>query len=219
MRSIASRRAIVVGSLLVAMGAGSAGFAGQADAASSTPSLAKAKARTQVYKQVKRMASPTKHRDDPNGYVGSYAVVKPGKCEKVATSRVQCAWGMLWPNGHQQSGLMEVTAKTGKRGKLVLTTRDVGQTAQNDEGPVAAGARGGNGSLGGNSFGDDAAFLPIDQSSAFDLPPSRTAPVFAPAAAQPPVAAPAPDADGEGEGEDLDDLGIDEEEEQAEDEE
>jgi hypothetical protein len=165
MRSIASRRAIVVGSLLVAIGAGSAGLAGQADAATTAPSLSKSKARAQVYKQVKRMASPTKHREDDNGFVGSYAVVKPGKCEKVMASRVQCAWGMLWPNGHQESGLMEVTAKK-KGAKTVLTTRNVGSTAQGDDGPTAeAGVR--DGAFDPDALGGDM-FMPLDNSRGFD---------------------------------------------------
>jgi hypothetical protein len=165
MRSIASRRAIVVGSLLVAIGAGSAGLAGQADAATSSPSLSKSKARSQVYKEVKRMASPTKHRKDKNGYVGSFAVVKAGKCEKPAGSRVQCAWGMLWPNGHQESGLMEVTAKK-KGNKTVLTTRNVGDTAQGDDGPTAeAGVR--DGTFDTDAMGGDS-FMPLDNSRGFD---------------------------------------------------
>jgi hypothetical protein len=185
MRSIASRRAIVVGSLLVAIGTGSAGLAGQADAATSAPSLTKSKARAQVYKQVRRMASPTKHRNDDNGYVGSFAVVRAGKCEKVMSSRVQCAWGMLWPNGHQESGLMEVTAKK-KSGKTVLTTRNVGETAEGDNGPTAeAGVR--DGAFDMDALGNDA-FLPLDNSRAFDpFGPAGTDPGFL----APPTQAPA----------------------------
>jgi hypothetical protein len=214
MRSIATRRAIVVGSLLVAIGAGSAGMAGQADAATSSPSLSKAKARAHVYKQVRRMASPTKHRGDANGYVGSFAVVQPGKCEKVATSRVQCAWGMLWPNGHQESGLMEVTAKKQGR-KTVLTTRNVGETAQGDSGPTGeAGVRGG--AFDPDAMGGDA-FLPLDNSRAFDpFGPAGTDPGFlAPPTRPPAVTAPAAPAEtatgnGDGDGEEGDegeDLG------------
>jgi hypothetical protein len=141
MRSIMSRRALIIGSLVTAIGTGSAGLASQADAASGLPYLSNGKARSEVYKQVKRLADPERHENDGNGYIGNYGVVKAKDCERISDNKVQCAWGLFWPNGHQAFSLMQVTAKK-QFGHVVLKTRNVLPITQNDEGTGNGGKRG-----------------------------------------------------------------------------
>jgi hypothetical protein len=141
MRSIASRRALIVGTLLAAIGTGSAGLATQAQAAPGQPFLSNGKARAEVYKQVRRLAAPERHMHDANGYIGNYGVVKAQDCERISTNRVQCAWGLFWPNGHQAFSRMEVSAHK-QFGHVVLKTRNVLPITQDDEGTGNGGKRG-----------------------------------------------------------------------------
>jgi hypothetical protein len=159
MRSIASRRALIVGSLLVAFGTGSAGLASQADAAGKTP-LSPAKARAEVYKQVKKMADPERHGNDANGYVGNYGVVKAKDCIRVDASKVQCAWGLFWPNGHQEFSLMQVT-RVNQSGRVVLKTHNVLPVTENDEGTGNGGKRGLGNAIDIDPSGEGALF-PVD---------------------------------------------------------